>query len=787
MIPVKADGSKEPSVLDSRGKSTGRWKPYQTTKMSVAEASKQFSRDVGIAIVCGAISGGLDILDVESHVNADEFFKAVEAAAPGLLDMLPRVATPSGGYHLYLRRTVSASNTVLARAMIDEKIRILIETRAEGGLATTISSPGACHPTGRQYELLHGRITETPVISEDQVHVLHECARAFNTYVKPQQVYKARQPAAHNGLLRPGDDYNRRGQPLELLKTAGWTVDRAHGDSLYLRKPGKKQGVSATFGHVGPNVLYVFSTSAEPFEFERAYDPFGIYCVLLHNGDSSSAARALAADGYGESRHSEVVAEARAAQVIQFPQQPGQTPESPARSPQGNTVEAMAQLTLPTEDAVALLFERFHADRLRYCKSWGTWLSWVGHYWEPEKTGLALDHARQIARLVNVQEEKSAAKASFARGVETLASVSRSFATETSQWDQEHMRLATPAGTVDLRETAICPPNQLHYITKSCRVSPADGPRPVFERFMRDICLEDQALIDYHQRALGSCLSGALTDHWILFWIGSGRNGKNTLGDLIAWILGDYAKTISSDTLMSSMSGTKHPTDLASLRGVRLAIASEVAEGAYWDDARIKSLTGDETISARFMRQDYFEFRRTHKHLIFGNNRPMLRVVDEALKARLHVVPFKANFSGDAGDPEMPKKLREEAPQILQWLIDGHELWVEDGTLRRCTAVQEETDRYFESQSTPEMWASECCLFGPEYVHAETSASDLYSSFKSWKDARGEKPMSQTRWGEWMSGRYQKRKAHGTMVYDSIKINPEAETPTSNRRMWDER
>lgn len=757
--------------------------------MSVAEATEQFSRDVGIAVVCGAISGGLDILDIESHVNAQEFFAAVEAAAPGLLDSLPMVATPSGGYHLYLRRQVSAGNTVLARAMIDGKVKILIETRAEGGLAMTISSPAACHPTGKLYELLRGRITETPEISEEQVHILHECARAFNTYVKPAQIYKAKQSPAHNGTLRPGDDYNRRGQPLELLKAAGWTVDRAHGDSLYLRKPGKKQGVSATFGHVGPNVLYVFSTSAEPFEFERAYDPFGILSVLQHGGDSSAAARALAADGYGEQRKSEIVTAARAANVVDFPQaQP--PPGSQPTATQGNSVDALAQLTLPTEDAVALLFERAYADRMRYCKAWGIWLSWVGHYWAPEKTGLALDHARTIARLVNVQEEKSAAKASFARGVETLASVARGFATETSQWDQDHHRLATPDGTVDLRACTITPPSQLHYITKACRVSPAAGARPVFDRFMRDICLEDQALIDYHQRALGSTLSGALTDHWILFWIGSGRNGKNTLGDLIAWILGDYAKTISSDTLMSSMSGAKHPTDLASLRGVRLAIASEVAEGAYWDDARIKSLTGDETISARFMRQDYFEFRRTHKHLIFGNNRPMLRVVDDALKARLHVVPFKANFSGDAGDPDMPNKLRAEAPQILQWLIDGHELWAEEGTLRRCTAVQEETDRYFDSQSTPDLWIEECCIRDlPGEVPHETESTALYASFKAWKDARGEKGMSKTRWGEWMAPRFTKHK-NNIMFYEGLRLNPDTQ-PESRKsgsgRFWEER
>ena len=229
----------------------------------------------------------------------------------------------------------------------------------------------------------------------------------------------------------------------------------------------------------------------------------------------------------------------------------------------------------------------------------------------------------------------------------------------------------------------------------------------------------------------------------------------------------------------------RHPTDLASLRGLRLAMSSEVDEGAYWNEARIKSLTGDEQISARFIAQDFFEFPRTHKHLVFGNNRPMLRVVDEAMKARLHVVPFKADFSGNAGDPQMPAKLRCEAPQILQWLIDGHEMWMESGALHKCSAVQAETDHYFESQSTPEMWVAEMCLTTDPDVRS--ASSDLYASFKLWKENRGEKPMSQSRWGEWMSIRYPKIKSHGTPTYQGISLDPAVAPPTSTRPTWGDR
>jgi putative DNA primase/helicase len=172
------------------------------------------------------------------------------------------------------------------------------------------------------------------------------------------------------------------------------------------------------------------------------------------------------------------------------------------------------------------------------------------------------------------------------------------------------------------------------------------------------------------------------------------------------------------------------------------------------------------------MRQDFFEFPRTHKHLVYGNHRPMLRIVDPGMQARLHIVPFKAYFPPDARDPDMRKKLEVEAPQILSWLIAGHERWLEDGYLKKCSAVQAETDEYFLSQSTNEAWLSECCIEDEERA---STAKELYTSYKNWKEGRGEGVMSQTRWGEWIGQRgYTKYMANGRVVYRGIGVKPES-------------
>jgi putative DNA primase/helicase len=431
----------------------------------------------------------------------------------------------------------------------------------------------------------------------------------------------------------------------------------------------------------------------------------------------------------------------------------------------------LASLVDPTEDNVARAFESQYANQLRYCNAWGQWYIWDKCRWAPERTLLAFHYARILSRDANTSGSKTPAKASFARGVESLARSSRTFSTVPEQWDQDSMLFNCPANTQDLRTGELRRHRKGDHITKCARVAPEPGPHPVFDRFLKDITLEDDDLADYHKRSLGACLSGAIKDNFLLFWYGTGQNGKNTLGDLIEWILGDYAKVIPAETLMADKHGSRHPTDLANLRGVRLAISSEVEEGSYFNEQRLKSLTGDATISARFMRQDFFEFPRTHKHLVYGNHRPLLRVVDPALRARLHIVPFKAHFPPDARDPDMARKLRAEAPQILAWLIEGHQEWLEEGRLTPCSAVQAETESYFESQSTPDMWVAECCDVGDGRYAA---ASDLYKSYKAWKESRGEGAVSQTRWGEWMSVRYRRNRRSGGIWYEGLDLTASA-------------
>lgn len=283
VIPIKPDGSKAPDLKS--------WKPFQSRIATENEQAKFFANGNGIAILGGKISGNLEILDIESAAPFSDLLSLIREHLPEL--SLPHVQTPTGGHHLFWRCDVIASNQKLAMSHDDN---VLIETRGEGGYVVTITSPPGCHPSGKTYELVSGRLTVIPTISADDREIILSCCRSFNQRI--QETFQSPKPNGHG--LRPGDDYNSRGDALAVLQAHGWRITFTRGETAYLRRPGKDSGVSATYGHVAPRVFYVFSSNATPFDFGRAYDAFGIYSRLEHAGDLPAATRALGKLGYGE-------------------------------------------------------------------------------------------------------------------------------------------------------------------------------------------------------------------------------------------------------------------------------------------------------------------------------------------------------------------------------------------------------------------------------------------------------------------------------------------------------
>lgn len=315
VVPVKRDGSKAPAL--------GSWKPFQSEPPTPEQARRWWSvpDPPGVALVCGAVSGGLELIDFDREADLifPRWCALVEEMSPGTLSRVSIVRTPRkpAGYHVWLRcpDMETPGNGKLAELSAQEQAQeaaaakaegrkahtVLIETRGEGGYALAPGCPPECHENHALYEHHAGvPLLQLDCLSIDERDALVACARHFDREIAPEPTPKT---AAGNGPdLRPGDDFDRRGPDWsEIL--AGWVLaGRGEGGERRWRRPGKSHGWSATTGHCssgGADLLRVFSSNAGPLEEGKAYGKFRAYAALDHGGDLSAAAKALAGRGYG--------------------------------------------------------------------------------------------------------------------------------------------------------------------------------------------------------------------------------------------------------------------------------------------------------------------------------------------------------------------------------------------------------------------------------------------------------------------------------------------------------
>ena len=261
------------------------------------------------------------------------------------------------------------------------------------------------------------------------------------------------------------------------------------------------------------------------------------------------------------------------------------------------------------------------------------------------------------------------------------------------------------------------------------------------------------------QRYIGYCCTGLTTEHAFVFARGTGANGKSTFINTIVRIFGDYATVADMSTFIASNT-ERHPTDLAKLRGARLVVAQETQKGRRWDGTKIKALTGGDRLTARFMRQDFFDFVPTFKLFIAGNHKPRLDSVDEAMRRRLLLVPFTVQIPAAERDPELAEKLWGERAAILRWCLDGCLQYQRDG-LAPPACVRDATDEYFRSQDTIGEWLGDCTEDADERAFARMA--DLFASWKTWCDERNIKPGSRMALSGMLEDRgYVKRREGGT-------------------------
>ncbi|HZN28888.1 MAG TPA: phage/plasmid primase, P4 family [Xanthobacteraceae bacterium] len=429
-----------------------------------------------------------------------------------------------------------------------------------------------------------------------------------------------------------------------------------------------------------------------------------------------------------------------------------------------------------SEDALALIFAERYAGELRYVHMWGKWLRYDGTCWHHDDTLHVFDRVRDICREAARLSGKSSTVTPSAKtvaAVEKLARSDRRLAATTVQWDAQPWLLTTDGATIDLRTGSDRPPEASDYITKrtTCGAAPPGAPHPLFSAFLDRITGSDRELQQFLQRYTGYCLSGITTEHVFVFGYGTGANGKGTFLNTVQSIFGNYATTAHVSTFMASRT-EQHPTDLAKLAGARLVVAQETQKGRRWDEIKIKAITGGDTISARFMRQDFFDFVPTFKIFVTGNYRPTLSAVDEAMHRRLLLVPFNVQIPRGDRDPKLFEKLKSEWPAILRWAIEGCLAWQALG-LAPPASVLKATEDYFVEQDVFGQWLGECTTSGRS--SAFTRTKELFTSWKTWAEERNLKAGSEKAFSELLAattGFAKRRNNAGQWGFIGLTLNP---------------
>jgi putative DNA primase/helicase len=324
--------------------------------------------------------------------------------------------------------------------------------------------------------------------------------------------------------------------------------------------------------------------------------------------------------------------------------------------------------------------------------------------------------------------------AKLVAAVIALAKTDRRIAMTPDQFDADPWLFNTDTGTVELKSGVLREHRGFDYITKITEIGPDENMAiPIFLGFLDTIFAKDKELIGYIQKVLGYCLTGDTREHAMFFGYGTGANGKGVLLSTVAGIMSEYCKTAHVDTFTITGSD-QHPTDVAGLMGARLVICPEIEQGRRWAEAKIKSLTGGDKISARFMRQDFFEFTPQFKLFITGNHKPGLRNVDEAIRRRFHLIPFNVTIAAKDRDLLLAQKLKAEWPGILAWMIQGCIRWQTEG-LKKPAAVEAATSEYLEGEDTLIAWIEDKCETGKKYY---ATGGELFASWKAWTERNNE-------------------------------------------------
>jgi putative DNA primase/helicase len=428
-------------------------------------------------------------------------------------------------------------------------------------------------------------------------------------------------------------------------------------------------------------------------------------------------------------------------------------------------------------------FVLLHGKDLRYCPDRKSWLIWDGNRWFIDDCGRTLELAKTVPDVIRAEIDmfrstgdsakdndlqnavqshlKSSQSWGALNAMLRLAQTVPNLVVREKDLDADDWLLGTGRGIIDLHSGKLVGPRREDLITKSTPVQyDQRASCPTWLAFLERIMAGNADLIAFLQRAVGYSLTANDREQAMFILHGAGRNGKSTFIEIIHELLGDYALRTPTETLIAK-EREGIPNDVARLNGARFVHASEADKGRKLSEGRIKDMTGGDTISARFMRGEWFDFKPKFKLWLCTNYKPVIEGTDDGIWRRIRLVPFSVTIPPEEQDRDLPAKLRAELPGILNWAIEGCLDWQRNG-LGEPPEVHNAVSEYRAEMDTIGRFIEECCTLGP---NLKTLASDLFTAYQGWS---GDQAMNQKNFGSALRAKGFERVKSGVYSWHGI-------------------
>jgi putative DNA primase/helicase len=485
---------------------------------------------------------------------------------------------------------------------------------------------------------------------------------------------------------------------------------------------------------------------------------------------------------------------------------PQDEPSHPSEDHKGPT-ESLDDIHL-TDVGNGLRLVRQFGEDLRYVITWKKWLLWRDGRWMLDEGAAVEWHAKQViaglyrwaqekigelAQDIPDDELKEARAKALAQAKAILnwahtsengshidlmvkrARVNPKVQIRHDQLDADPMLFHVINGTIDLRTGELRSPQRSDLITKrSPVVYDADAICPRWQTFLQRIQgfprLQDplsddergrrieraDRMITYLKRLVGMSLTADVMEQILVFLHGGGQNGKSTFLNLILALTGEYGMQAAPNFLLVR-EHEQHPTELTDLFGKRFVSTVEIEKGKQLAEALMKILTGSEKVRARRMREDFWEFFPTWKVWLAANDKPKVKGRDKATWRRIKLIPFDVTIPDDEVDHDLPQKLMQELPGILNWAIEGCLEWQRYG-LQEPPEVTRATEAYRDETDILGQFTRECCTTGKDQ---KTQSAFLHKAF----DAYTGQPISAVEFADVMKASGYKKKTIDGRVY----------------------